>query len=262
MKWILLPLIAAAVLSAETKQERGRKMVDEALAALGGNAFLEMKDRVESGRAYSFYRERLTGLAVATIYTRYLSGPAGEEKLAVRERQAFGKNEDQVVLFTDTGGYTLTYRGARPIKPDRYQRYADTTRRNFLYILRERLNEPGMIYEYRETTVWQNIPVEIVDITDADNNGVAVYFHRTTKLPVRQVFYRRDPLTKERNEEVTIYSKYRDVGGGVQWPFNILSERNGEKVFELFSESVAINKGLTDNLFMLPGDLKVLPPER
>ncbi len=148
------------------------------------------------------------------------------------------------------------------MKSDRYERYADSTRRNFFYILRHRLNEPGMVYEYRESTVWQNTPVDIVDIIDSDNNSVAVYFHRTTKLPVRQVFYRRDPLTKERNEEVSIYSKYRDVGGGVQWPFNILSERNGEKVFELFSESVTINSGLSDNLFTLPGDAKMLPAEK
>ena len=119
-----------------------------------------------------------------------------------------------------------------------------------------------MIVESQGSTIWQNAPVDVVDITDADNNSVTVYFHRTTKLPVRQVFVRRDPKTKEHIEEVSLYSKYRDVGGGVQWPFNISSERNGEKVFELYSESVTINQNLAEGLFTLDGKVKVLPPDR
>ena len=30
-----------------------------------------MQDRVESGRAYSFYRDQISGLSIATIYTQY-----------------------------------------------------------------------------------------------------------------------------------------------------------------------------------------------
>ena len=61
---------------------------------------------------------------------------------------------------------------------------------------------------------------------------------------------------------VSMFTKFRDVGGGVQWPFNILSERNGEKVFEIFSESVSVNEGLSDDLFTLSTNTKVLPPEK
>ena len=52
---------------------------------------------------------------------------------------------------------------------------------------------------------------------------------------------------------------YRDVGGGVQWPFDIRRDRNGEKIFEMFSESVEINKGLKDDLFTLAANVKILP---
>jgi hypothetical protein len=103
-----------------------------------------------------------------------------------------------------------------------------------------------------------NQPVEIVDITDSANRVVTVYFQRSTKLPIRQVTERRDPKTNERNEEVTVYSKFRDVGGGVMWPFAVQRERNGEKIFSMFAESVKINQDLTDNLFTLPADMKIL----
>lgn len=261
MKVLLTLLLAVSALCGETRQERGKRVIEEALAALGGDKFLAVKDRVEAGRAYSFYREQLTGLAVAKIYTKYLDG-VPPRQLAQRERQSFGKDEDHVIVFLADNAYQITYRGAKPLPSERFQRYVHSARRNIFYILRHRLNEPGMIFESQGATVWSNAPVEIVDITDAENNVVSVAFHRTTKLPVRQVSYRRDPETKERIEEVSIYSKYRNVGGGVQWPYSIMAERNGEKVFELYSESVMVNQNLKDELFSLPGGIKVLPAEK
>ena len=56
-----------------------------------------------------------------------------------------------------------------------------------------------------------------------------------------------------------MFGLYRDVGGGVKWPCNIRRERNGEKIFEMFSDQVQINRNLKDNLFELPGNIKVLP---
>jgi hypothetical protein len=256
-----VPLLIASLAFAQPRQEQGKQVINDALAALGGERFLAVKDRVETGRAYSFYRDRLTGLAVAKVYTRYLD-KAAEGQFAQRERQTYGKDEDSVILFLPENAYQITYRGAKPLQTERFHRYLDSTRRNIFYILRHRLKEPGMIFESQGSTVWQNAPVNIVDIIDADNNVVKVYFHRSTKLPIRQEFQRRDPKTKERNDEVTVFAKYRDVGNGVQWPFTIMAERNGEKLYEMYSETVTINQGLTDELFTLPGGIKVLAPDR
>jgi len=239
--------------------------VDEALAALGGERFLAMQDRTESGRAYSFFREELAGLSRATIYTRYLTRPAGQAagEVYVRERQSFGKQENRgAVLFTEGKGYQITFRGARPLPPETVERYRESTLHNIFYFLRQRLGEPGLIFEYQSSEMFENRPVNVVDIIDAENRTVTVHFEQSTKLPVRQVFFRRDPKTRERIEEVAIYGKYRDVGGGVQWPYAIQRYRAGEKIFEMYSESVAINQGLADNLFLLPADMKILKPLR
>jgi len=256
---IILLFLALAAASAQDAA-RGKKALEEALAALGGDKFLAMNNRIESGRAYSFFRDRLSGLARAKIYTRYIESPA-KGKLAVEERQAFGKDEDTAVLFQGSGdAFELTFRGARPLQQERVALYQDTTLHNVFYILRTRLKEPGMIFESRGSEVVDNMPVEIVDITDSENRTTTVYFHRSTKLPVRQSYYRRDPKTRERDEEVTVFSKYRDVGGGVQWPFAIERTRNGEKVFEMYSESVTINQPLQDTTFTLPVGTPKLKP--
>lgn len=107
-----------------------------------------------------------------------------------------------------------------------------------------------------------NRPVDIVNVTDADNRTVTVSLDQSTKLPVRQLYVRRDPKTRDRLEEVTIFSKYRDVGSGVQWPFAIQRLRNDEKVYQIYSDAVEINQGLTDELFLLPSNVKVLKPAK
>lgn len=262
MKLVALLLTLAFLASAQTKAERGRKVLDEALEALGGAAFLSVRDRAETGRVYSFYRAELRGLARATIYTRYLVASPGAGALNQRERQSFGKEEEYAVLFDETKGYQITFRGARPLPDDALERYRISTQRNLFYILKYRLKEPGLIVESQGTDVFENQPVEVIDITDADNNVVNVWIHQSTKLPIRQLFHRRDLKTKMRHEEVTVFSKYRDTGGGAMWPFTMQRYRDGEKIFEIYSESVKINQDLPDNLFTLSANLKILPPAR
>jgi hypothetical protein len=258
--------LASPALLGQDKQTRGKQIVEEGLRALGGEQFQAVRDRVEIGRVYSFYREQLRGLSRAVIYTRYITPPDPPEpgKLYVRERQSFGKpkEEDYAILFGEDKGWQITFRGARPIPEETLGRYRETTRKSILYILRQRLKEPGLLIESQGTNVFDNQPVQVVDITDSANEVVTVYFHFSTKLPVRQIFYRRDPKTRQRFEEVTTFSKYRDVGGGVQWPLTIQRERDGEKIFEIFSETVTINQDLDESYFTLPVDMKVLPPAR
>lgn len=253
--------LAGAAAAAETAQERGKRVVNEALQALGGQAFLRVEDRIESGRAYSFFRERLSGLSVAKIYTRYLVRPEPPQpgKVWVRERQAFGKDGSNYLLFAENGAWEVTYRGARPLEDQRVANYQDSTGRNIFYILRQRLGEPGLEFYSQGSDRLENRPVEIVEITDAANNMVTVYFDQFSKLPVRQMFRRRNPQYKDFDTEVTYFAKYRDVGGGVMWPFDIRRDRNGEKIFEMYADSVEINKSLTDDLFTLPATMKLLP---
>lgn len=256
---------AARAQAVASKVERGKRLLEEVVAALGGPRFLAMKDRVEKGRAYSFYRDRLTGLSRATIYTRYVMRPdplPAEPGLYVRERQSFGKDkEEYAILFDEKGGYQISERGVRPLPRTTLDRYQDSTRRNIIYTLRQRMSEPGLLIESKGTDVFENQPVEGVEIADPSNASVIVYVHRSTKLPVRQVFHRRDPLTRERREEVTLFSKWRETDG-VMWPWTITRSRDGEKIFEIFSDAVSMNKGLDDKLFTLPGHLQMLPEAR
>lgn len=240
--------------SAESHEARGKRVIGEAVNALGGDAFLHMNNRVESGRAYSFYREQISGLDRATIYTHYLTPVPG--KVEVLERENFGVKEDSGFLFLQNAAWEFTYRGSRAVEEDKFTSFKISTLRNALYILRQRLNEPGLAFYSQGSDLFENRPVEIVDITDADTNTVTVYFDARTKLPVRQTFRKRNEQFHDFDTEVTIFGLYRDVGGGVMWPCNVRRERNGERIFEMFSDQVKINQDFDEDLFTPPSELK------
>jgi hypothetical protein len=257
---LFLWLALSAAPAAESAHERGKRLVNEALQAVGGKAYLAMEDRVETGRAYSFYRQELQGLSIAKIYTRYLTPVPG--KPCVRERQNFNKDESAGALFNQDGAWEFNFHGARLMEPRRVDNWREGTLRNIFYILRQRLDEPGMDFYWRGGDLYENLPVEIVDITDADGATVTVYFSATTKLPVRQMFKRRNPDYKDFDTEEALFARYRDAGGGVIWPHSIRRLRNGEKIYEINSENVEINRNLADNVFTLSKKLQILPPAK
>jgi hypothetical protein len=261
MTRLLLLLLCGMSAWAQTSAVKGKAVIDEALAALGGERFLSVQNRIETGRVYSFFHEELSGLASAMIYTKYVpvADTSSMTPLAIRERQSYLrlKKEQSAVLFTDADAYQITFRGARPLSSDSLERYRIVTLSNVFYILRVRLHEPGMVFEYKGQEVWSNQPVNVVDITDSENRVVTVYFNQSTKFPVHQVFYHRDPKTKRRIEEVADYGKYREVGQGVWWPLTTQRTRDGEKIYEIYSDSVSINQTMSESLFLLPTDIKM-----
>ena len=264
MKWAALLVMAIAALAPaadETRQERGKRVVYESLEALGGQAFSHMEDRVESGRVYSFYRQQVSGYSTATIYTRYLAPTAG--KVMLRERELFGKKQDEgSLLFTEEGAWDISFHGARPFDDKRWATYQESTLRNIFYILRQRLNEPGLSFYSQGADFYERMPVEIVDITDAAGVTVTVSFDQFTKLPVKQTYRRRNQEFKDFDTETTLFAKYRQIPGGIKWPYDIRRERNGDKIYEMYAESVEINKSIKDNVFSIPANIKLLPKEK
>jgi hypothetical protein len=75
---------------------------------------------------------------------------------------------------------------------------------------------------------------------------------------VRQRFYRWDPVIDDRREEVTHYTKYRDIGNRVMWPYATERDRDTEKIYQMYSDRVTAGDALSDSLFQLPGGIKLL----
>ena len=259
LKTLLVAVLVATIAHAQGNANKGRQVVDQAVAALGGDRFLHMQSRIASGRIYAFFRDQLSGLDVAKLYIEYLSDipPNG---VHIRERELLGKKQDYSYLFLPDQAFDITFRGARPVPDEDWQRYVRTTENDILYILRFRLNEPGMQFDYIGSDVNVSRHVEIVDITDAKDQTVRVYFDHNTLFPVRQSFSWFDETMKVHNDEVTEFDKYRDAGG-VMWPFAIERERNGYKVYQMFADQVQVNQALPPKIFDLPPGARILKKE-
>lgn len=249
-------IVPAQAVSALSSDPKAKKVVDDAVAALGGDKFISMRTRVTSGRAYRFYNEQISGLDRATIYSEELDNPSANG-VAIRERQMFGKKQDYSVLFLPDQGWDITFRGARPLPDEVWERYQRTTENNVLYILRHRLGEQGLIFDYVGIDVQLNVEVVTIEIADSKGRVVRALFDKITGLPVRQSFTYLDAATKMRIEESTDFSKYRE-SNGVKWPLTIVRSRNGEKVYELFAENLQVNESLPADKFSLPPGVTVL----
>jgi hypothetical protein len=248
---------ASTALGAETFTDRGKRIIGKTIQALGGDSFRNMQTRTEIGRAYSFYHEQLSGLSVARIYTKYLE-PDGKTEIYEMQRQVLGKKQEDAVLFTTNEAYDITYRGAKPLTDKQLKDFHDTALHDIFYILRERLAEPGLEFESKGPDIAENQPVEVIEIYDSENRNIRLWVNSDTFLPVKQRFYRWDPIISDRREEVTRYSNYRDVGDNVMWPHSTERERDTEKTFTLYSEHVSVNDSLPQSMFELPNGIKML----
>ena len=254
----LAATVAAALAFAQTPTpDKGHQILDLCVAALGGDHFLQMQNRVTAGREYGFFRDQLSGLELFHSYTQYAE-PAVATDLGIQERQLLGKKQDYSYLFLPNQGWDITYRGARPVEQEDWSRYVRNTRNDILYILRCRLHESGLQVDYVGTDVLLGRHVEILDITDSTDQAVRVFLDHNTFLPIHETFSWFDEKTREHNDQAYDYDKYRDIGEGIQWPFATERQRNGYKTYQLFADSMQVNQKLPAGIFNLPAGAKVL----
>jgi hypothetical protein len=254
----------APALAAQPRPESGADLARKALTALGGAAYRRMHHRMERGRAYSFYHEQLTGLTRATFTSFYapLPDPVPPNFVCLRERQALGKKLDVIYLYTPDAAHEITYRGARLQTAVNHERWKESLLHNILYILHSRFDEPGMTFDAKGSDIYQNQPIVRIQVSDSAGRQVMVLLDAHTFLPLRQSWVRRDPLSRLPIEEVTLFAKYRDIGGGIQWPYVIRRERNGDRIFEMFSDQVQANPDVDASLFSVPNNMPMLPPAK
>ena len=254
------PYIFVRRLTGQTAQDKGREFVHDALDALGGQKFLDIRDQTTIGRAYSFYNARLRGLARITVYDRFepMKPNMPDTWLPVSRREIYSEKGDYYSLFVNGAGWEVTFQGARPLDEDVMHRYRVGVRRDFFYFLRYRMQEQGLYFYHPGMEIVDNTPTNAVQITDAEGEAITVYIRQSDSLPLMGLYTRRDPQTRIPFEEKAIWSKYRAVETGAIVPWNVRRERDGEATFEQFAGEFRVNQSLGEDIFSLPGKIKVL----
>ena len=237
--FIALPALPQA--PARESGTRARELFDQTVSALGGPAFQNLKGSRLEGRIYSFRRGDLAGFAQVVQYVR----------LPDQSREEYGEDKEEIQISNGDQGWTIDINGVKPLPAEEMKENRGLQSMRAFYILRYRLGEEGSIVESGGRDFWENREVDLVRFIDRENRAVTFSLDRTSHLPLRTVWVRRDPKTRERIEETEVFSNYftRD---GIAAPRRIVRERSGTRIFEAVIQDVLYHLNIPDSLFTPP----------
>jgi hypothetical protein len=224
----------------QENSRRARVVVDQAIQALGGSAYLNAQDMTLEGRSYSFHRG--VPNSYGTLFWRF-------RKFPDKDRIELTKKRDVIQIFNGDKGYEVTYKGVRDAdEKEQLQPYLRRRHFSLDAVLRQWLNQPGIALFYEGQTVAAQKQVEQVTIMNASNEAVTLYLDFNTHLPVKKSFAWRDPADKQRNIEEEIFDNYRPIQN-VMTPFATTRFFNGDMASQAFLTSASYNHGIPDELF-------------
>ena len=219
--------------------KKARALLDQMIQALGGKAYLDVKDMSQEGRTYSYYNGQPN--SVGTPFWRFVKFPD-------KERTEFTKQRDVAYINVGDKGYEVSYKGTAAEEPELLRDYLRRRNHSLDYVIRVWLPDPKTALFYDGPKVAQQKPCDSVTLMNAKNDSVTIFIDSNRHLPVQKTFEWRDPLDKLKNTEDEIYDNYRDVQG-ILTPHILLRTKNGDTVNQRFLTSVKYNSGLADSLF-------------
>jgi hypothetical protein len=223
-------------------QENVRKakaVLDQAIQALGGQAYLNIQDISQEGRTFSFFHGQPSSYGIQ--FWRFYKYPD-------KDRVELTKKRDVIYVNNGDKGYEITYKGTRAADAKDLADY--NRRRQFTldWVLRHWVSDPGVALFYEGAAVAADKPADQVTLINAKNQGVTLFIDSNTHLPIKKTYSWRDPADEQRNTEEEVYDNYRPMQG-IMTPFSITRYYNGDMSNERFLTVVNYNQGLSDAKF-------------
>lgn len=218
---------------------QARALIDQALQALGGQAYLNLRNMQQEGRTYSFYHGRPTSNGV--LFWRFVEYPD-------KERVELTKQRDVAVVYSGDKGYEVTYKGPHAVEKKDLDDYLRRRRLSLETLLRTWINDPAVALFYDGNALAGNLPAQQITLISAKNEAVSLFFDLDTHLPIKKTYKWRDPVDKERNFEEELYENYRLVQG-VMTPYSFTRFFNGDMQTQRFVNSVRFNQELDPAMF-------------
>jgi len=233
----------AAAKIADPGDAKGRELLQDMVTALGGEAWLNLKDSVTHGRTAGFYLGAPTEQIVQFWQMHRTSG---------EDRIEFTKKHDIIHIFAAGKGVEITYKGRQYLP----QKDVDDVLRRQAHsvetVARVWMKDPAATVFYMGTdTVGRRLADKVRIITATDDN-VTLELDTQSHLPLRRVFRWRNETYKDFDEDTEEYDVYQTVQG-FPTPFNISRYHNGELTQQRYILDVKYNVGLPDALFDAAG---------
>ncbi len=227
-------------------EEKIRKLFDEAIQAMGGDAYLRVADMVSEGNYFVFDREgNSSGLIKYNDYT----------KLPDKSRFELGnrKKSRDVTVFNlekNQGWILEGQKETREATPQEMADFKNAVKHSPDTIFRFRYRDPSNKLFYLGPGEGSDVRFEMVKLLDPENDEVTIYFDRAGKLPLK-LEYRDVDRRGVPQRWVTEFSQWHRIQG-VHTPLRIDSFVNGRKHSQMFVVKISYNNGLADDFFAKP----------
>jgi hypothetical protein len=237
---------------------KARSLLDQTLQALGGDAYLGYKSRVEEGRYYPLYHGRTNTLGLG--YNYYVVYPDKDrfEVLGTKEVHIIPgtidiggiKSNKSIVVLIHNGlkGYETTYKGTAAQDKEDLANYLRRRPHSLEWVYRKWMKDPNVALFYEGVTNVDAKPADQVSLLNSLNDSVTLYLDQTSHLPLKTSYSWRDPTDKQRNTEEEIYDNYKPVEG-IMTPHAITRLFNGDMSQQRFINTVRYNQSLPDSMF-------------
>jgi outer membrane lipoprotein-sorting protein len=239
---LLTPRGASAqddILTPDQSSAKAQKILQQAIAGLGGPAYLNVKDITIEAHFSQFDHG---GESHGTVKILDIAIPPDKDRTENLPKRNIIEVRD------GNKGWSLDRGGVSEATVTDIATSQEDTAKDIDNILRNRIHEKGMIFRYGGSDVVDYQECDWIELVDSDNRTFRIAISRSTHLPIRKVVDTRDANTRMRTEETEFYSNYHPING-VQSPFQITRERNGIKIYQAFIDKYDYNTGVSPSLF-------------
>jgi len=218
---------------------KAKELLNQAIQALGGQAYLGVRNLEESGRTYSMFHGRPTGNGA--LFWRFVEYPD-------KERIEFTEQRDVASVYVGDKGYEITYRGVRSLEAKDLNDYLRRRKFSLETVLRTWVHDPSVALFYEGTALAGDAMADKVTLINGKDESVSLFFDTQTHLPVKKSIWWRDPVDKQRDTEEEIWDNYRLVQG-VMTPYGFTRYYNGDMQAQRFVFTVSYNQNLNEAMF-------------
>lgn len=231
------------------------QVLDQMIRALGGDAWLDVRNQQTEGRAFSFYHGQPNSMSI--LFWRFWEWPD-------KERMELTKQRDVVELLVGDNGYEITYKGTAMQDAKNLDQELRRREHSLEWVVRKWLPAPGTMILYSGTAMVERNLADQVTVLSADNDSVVLSIDSTTRLPVKVSYQWRDPADRQFDDGAVVFSNYKLVEG-VQTPYSVVYYLNGDMSSQRFITSAKYNIEMAPTLFEPKGTIynpnKQFPPK-
>lgn len=225
--------------TAAQNAQKGRAALDAMVTAMGGPAWLNMKNEVLQGHVAAFFHGQ-PDLGTTELW-EFHAWPD-------RDRIELTKHRDVVDFFVGREGWEVTYRGKKPIPQKDVDDYLRRRDHSIETAIKVWLKDPRTIIVYEGKHMAERHLTEQVTLISAQNEAVTIQMDDQTHLPLRRSFEWRDPEFHDKNVDAEEYDDYHMVNG-FPTAFSITRFNNDDMIRQYYLDHAEYNRQLPDDFW-------------